>query len=196
MVGFSVEAALLLSIFKSSLSFFIQPFELISNFCPIIISLQIRRFQNFPYHVSHNESVCREQIDESSLYIVSTSTVRRPLNAFQVLIGHTKCSLWIVLSSIVIIFNKWILDRFPFSITLTTWHMLFATIATQILARTTTLVDRSTEMTKRLYIRAILPIGMCFSMSLILSNLVYLYLSISFIQMLKVRTNPSKFLRG
>ena len=41
-------------------------------------------------------------------------------------------------------------------------------------------------MNTRLYLRAILPIGMCFSMSLILSNVVYLYLSMSFIQMLKV----------
>jgi len=98
-----------------------------------------------------------------------------------------------VLSSIVIVFNKWILDRFPFSITLTTWHMLFATIATQILARTTTLVDTNTEMDVRLYLKAILPIGMCFSLSLILSNLVYLYLSISFIQMLKVY-NDSTFI--
>jgi hypothetical protein len=85
----------------------------------------------------------------------------------------------------VIIFNKWILDRFPFSITLTTWHMLFATISTQILARTTTFVDRSVVMNVRLYITAIIPVGMCFSLSLILSNVVYLYLSMSFIQMLK-----------
>lgn len=94
-------------------------------------------------------------------------------------------SAWIGLSSIVIVFNKWILDRFPFSIALTTWHMLFATISTQILARTTSLIEKSPEMNPRFYIRAILPIGICFSMSLILSNVVYLYLSMSFIQMLK-----------
>ena len=41
-------------------------------------------------------------------------------------------------------------------------------------------------MTPRLYVTAILPIGMCFSMSLILSNVTYLYLSMGFIQMLKV----------
>lgn len=64
--------------------------------------------------------------------------------------------------------------------------MFFATVATQILARTTRLVDRSAEMTPRLYVTAILPIGMCFSMSLILSNVTYLYLSMGFIQMLKV----------
>lgn len=38
------------------------------------------------------------------------------------------------------------------------------------------------------YSRAIVPIGVFFSLSLIFGNLVYLYLSVSFIQMLKVRS--------
>jgi hypothetical protein len=38
-----------------------------------------------------------------------------------------------------------------------------------------------------MYIRSILPIGALFSGSLILSNMAYLSLSVSFIQMLKVR---------
>jgi len=42
-------------------------------------------------------------------------------------------------------------------------------------------------MNVHFYIQAILPIGMCYSLSLVLSNVVYLYLSMSFIQMLKVR---------
>ncbi|KAH8749851.1 triose-phosphate transporter family-domain-containing protein [Hyaloscypha sp. PMI_1271] len=92
---------------------------------------------------------------------------------------------WMILSNSVIVYNKWILDRFPFFITLTTWHMFFATVATQLLARSTNLVDRNTGMNPRKYLTAILPIGMCYSMSLILSNLVYLYLSMSFIQLLK-----------
>lgn len=90
------------------------------------------------------------------------------------------------LSSVVILFNKSILDNFPFPITLTTWHMLCATVATQILARTTKLIDTNTKMDARLYLRAFVPIGVCFSMSLVLSNMTYLYLSMSFIQMLKV----------
>ncbi len=35
--------------------------------------------------------------------------------------------------------------------------------------------------------RAIVPIGIMFSLSLICGNLAYIYLSVSFIQMLKVR---------
>ena len=64
--------------------------------------------------------------------------------------------------------------------------MLFATVSTQILARTTDLINSGTRMSVRLYVMAIFPIGMCYSMSLILSNLVYLYLSMGYIQLLKV----------
>jgi len=41
-------------------------------------------------------------------------------------------------------------------------------------------------MTKDLFLKSILPIGFLFSGSLILSNTAYLYLSVSYIQMLKV----------
>jgi hypothetical protein len=62
---------------------------------------------------------------------------------------------------------------------------------TQILARTTTLLDgrKKIKMTGRVYLRAIVPIGLAFSLSLMCGNMTYLYLSVSFIQMLKVRAN-------
>lgn len=63
---------------------------------------------------------------------------------------------------------------------------------TQILARTTTLLDgrKKIKMTGRVYLRAIVPIGLAFSLSLMCGNMTYLYLSVSFIQMLKVRSTP------
>ncbi|KAI9843992.1 MAG: hypothetical protein M1838_002385 [Thelocarpon superellum] len=98
--------------------------------------------------------------------------------------------IWILLSSGVIIYNKWILDRFRFPITLTTCHLAFSTLATQVLAKTTTLLDgrKRVKMTRRVFFRAVLPIGLCFSLSLVLSNETYLYLSLAFIQMLKAAT--------
>ncbi|KAF4270009.1 hypothetical protein KXW98_005171 [Aspergillus fumigatus] len=101
-------------------------------------------------------------------------------------------SLWIALSSSVILFNKHILDyaQFRFPIILTTWHLAFATFMTQVLARTTTLLDgrKTVKMTGRVYLRAIVPIGLFFSLSLICGNVTYLYLSVAFIQMLKATT--------
>ncbi|CAI7602869.1 unnamed protein product [Penicillium bialowiezense] len=99
---------------------------------------------------------------------------------------------WITLSSAVILFNKWLLHKkqFSYPIILTTWHLTFATIMTQILARTTTVLDgrKKVKMTGRVYLRAIVPIGVMFSLSLICGNMTYLYLSVSFIQMLKATT--------
>lgn len=62
---------------------------------------------------------------------------------------------------------------------------------TQVLARTTTLLDgrKKIKMTGRVYLRAIVPIGLAFSLSLMCGNMTYLYLSVSFIQMLKVRAH-------
>ncbi|KAJ5155861.1 hypothetical protein N7492_008664 [Penicillium capsulatum] len=101
-------------------------------------------------------------------------------------------TIWITLSSSVILFNKYLLDyrNFRFPIILTTWHLTFATIMTQILARTTTLLDgrKTVKMTGRVYLRAIVPIGLMFSLSLICGNMTYLYLSVAFIQMLKATT--------
>ncbi|KAF2135016.1 TPT-domain-containing protein [Dothidotthia symphoricarpi CBS 119687] len=99
---------------------------------------------------------------------------------------------WITLSSSTIVFNKYILDtaKFQFPIFLTTWHLIFATIMTQFLARFTSILDsrKKVPMTGRVYLRAIVPIGLFFSLSLICGNQAYLYLSVSFIQMLKATT--------
>ncbi|PFH59309.1 hypothetical protein XA68_12572 [Ophiocordyceps unilateralis] len=96
---------------------------------------------------------------------------------------------WIFFSNITILFNKWILDSagFRYPILLTTWHLVFSVVATQVLARSTSLLDsrHKLPMTPRLYLRTICPIGLFYSGSLVCSNLVYLYLSVAFIQMLK-----------
>ncbi|KAK1148813.1 hypothetical protein N8T08_008698 [Aspergillus melleus] len=97
--------------------------------------------------------------------------------------------LWIGLSSSVILFNKWVLfsAKFDFPLFLTSWHMTFATVMTQILAHFTDKLDsrHKVPMTPVTYTKAIVPIGIMFSLSLICGNLAYLYLSVSFIQMLK-----------
>lgn len=60
-------------------------------------------------------------------------------------------------------------------------------MATQLLARTTSLLDsrHSLPIDGRFYLRTIVPIGILYTGSLVCSNVVYLYLSVSFIQMLK-----------
>lgn len=67
--------------------------------------------------------------------------------------------------------------------------MAFAALGTRVLARYTNLLDglSDVEMTFDRWTRNILPIGALFSGSLVFSNMAYLTLSVSFIQMLKVR---------
>ena len=63
-------------------------------------------------------------------------------------------------------------------------------IGTRVLQRTTHLLDgaKDIHISKDMFVRSILPIGILFSASLILSNTAYLYLSVAYIQMLKVRS--------
>ncbi|KAK7940927.1 uncharacterized protein PG986_013314 [Apiospora aurea] len=96
---------------------------------------------------------------------------------------------WILFSNLTIIFNKWLLDTagFRYPIILTTLHLITATVLTQLLARFTPLLNsrHAVPLTGRIYLRAILPIGMLYTASLVFSNLSYLFLSVSFLQMLK-----------
>lgn len=85
-----------------------------------------------------------------------------------------------------------------YPVILTTYHLLFATIVTQIMARWTSLLDgrKTVKMTGRVYLRAVVPIGVFFSLSLICGNLTYLYLSVAFIQMLKATTPVAVLISG
>ncbi|KAG8895812.1 hypothetical protein FRC00_006877 [Tulasnella sp. 408] len=89
--------------------------------------------------------------------------------------------IWIVLSSTVIIYNNYLYNTLGFE------FPVFLAIGTRILQRTTHLLDgaKDIHMSKDMFVRSILPIGLLFSGSLILSNKAYLHLTVSFIQMLK-----------
>ncbi|KAM0351843.1 hypothetical protein ACHAPU_002356 [Fusarium lateritium] len=105
---------------------------------------------------------------------------------------------WIVSSNITILFNKWLLDTagFKYPILLVTWHLIFATVVTQILAHTTSYLDSRHELpnTWDFFLTTVLPIGIVSSGSLVASNFVYLYLSVAVIQMLKAASPVSVLL--
>ncbi|KAJ6574352.1 hypothetical protein B0H19DRAFT_1218354 [Mycena capillaripes] len=96
---------------------------------------------------------------------------------------------WIALSVAVILYNNhlYLTLNLRFPVFLVTWHLIFTAIATRVLQRTTNLLDgtKDVDMNKDMFIRSFLPIGLLFSGSLILSNLAYLSISISYIQLLK-----------
>lgn len=106
----------------------------------------------------------------------------------KVLLSYCYVSVWIALSFSVIIYNKYILDKklydWPFPISLTMIHMAFCSSLAFILVRVLKLVE-PVAMSRELYFTSVVPIGALYSLSLWFSNSAYIYLSVSFIQMLK-----------
>ncbi|KAJ4424869.1 hypothetical protein N0V82_000372 [Gnomoniopsis sp. IMI 355080] len=93
---------------------------------------------------------------------------------------------WMFLSNSTIIFNKWLIGTAGFPIILTTIHLFATVLFTQVLARYTNLMPLpSRPVLTRRYIWYILSIGLCYTGSLLCSNMAYLTLSVSFISMLK-----------
>ncbi|KAK1392527.1 putative sugar phosphate/phosphate translocator [Heracleum sosnowskyi] len=105
-----------------------------------------------------------------------------------IILSYTYVSIWISLSFSVIVYNKYILDRklynWPYPISLTMIHMGFCSILAYLIIKVFKLVEPVT-MSRDLYLRSVVPIGLLYSLSLWLSNSAYIYLSVSFIQMLK-----------
>ncbi|XP_002515530.2 probable sugar phosphate/phosphate translocator At4g32390 [Ricinus communis] len=106
----------------------------------------------------------------------------------KILLSYTYVAIWIFLSFTVIVYNKYILDKkmynWPFPISLTMIHMSFCATLAVLLIKVFKLVEPVT-MSRDLYISSVVPIGALYSLSLWLSNSAYIYLSVSFIQMLK-----------
>ncbi|KAL7409702.1 triose-phosphate transporter family-domain-containing protein [Mrakia frigida] len=94
---------------------------------------------------------------------------------------------------LLVMSNKYILSvlAFPYPIFLTTSHMAFAVIGTRLLkifapgASGMKIASAEDALSWKTYSRTILPIGVLFSASLILSNSAVLLLSVSLVQMLK-----------
>lgn len=99
---------------------------------------------------------------------------------------------WISISCTMILFNKAMLSSldFPFPMFLTTWHMVLASILTQIMSKTTSMLPgvQEKKVDAAVMQGQILPVSLCFAVSLVLSNKSYIYLSVSYIQMLKAFT--------
>lgn len=106
----------------------------------------------------------------------------------QIVVNYSYVAIWIFLSFTVIVFNKYILDKsmynWPFPISLTMIHMCFCSALAVAIVKVFKLVE-PIEMTNEMYISSIVPIGALYSLSLWFSNSAYVFLSVSFIQMLK-----------
>ncbi|CAN6475540.1 unnamed protein product [Victoria cruziana] len=105
--------------------------------------------------------------------------------------------IYILLSSGVILYNKWVLSpkyfNFPFPITLTMIHMAFSGGIAFILVRVLKVVS-PVNMTFEIYATCVIPISAFFASSLWFGNTAYLHISVAFIQMLKALMPVATFL--
>ncbi|KAK9124813.1 hypothetical protein Scep_013659 [Stephania cephalantha] len=104
---------------------------------------------------------------------------------------------YILLSSGVILYNKWVLSPkyfdFPFPITLTMIHMGFSGLVAFLLIRVFKVVS-PIKMTSEIYLTCVIPISAFFASSLWFGNTAYLHISVAFIQMLKALMPVATFL--
>ncbi|KAA3467885.1 putative sugar phosphate/phosphate translocator [Gossypium australe] len=107
--------------------------------------------------------------------------------------------IYILLSSGVILYNKWVLSpkyfNFPFPITLTMIHMAFSGIVAFFLIRVFKVVA-PVKMTFEIYATCVVPISAFFASSLWFGNTAYLHISVAFIQMLKALMPVATFFMG
>ncbi|XP_076956947.1 putative sugar phosphate/phosphate translocator At2g25520 [Bidens hawaiensis] len=106
----------------------------------------------------------------------------------KIILTYTYVFIWICLSFTVIIYNKYILDHnmynWPYPVSLTMIHMAVCSSMAYVIVNVFKVVER-VQMTREVYIKSVVPIGFLYSLSLWLSNSAYIYLSVSFIQMMK-----------
>ncbi|KAI5680005.1 hypothetical protein M9H77_01232 [Catharanthus roseus] len=115
----------------------------------------------------------------------------------QVLLTYLYLLVYILLSSGVILYNKWVLSpkyfNFPFPITLTMIHMGFSGLVAFFLVRVFKVVS-PVKMTFEIYATCVVPISAFFAASLWFGNTAYLFISVAFIQMLKALMPVATFL--
>ncbi|KAJ4976379.1 hypothetical protein NE237_001485 [Protea cynaroides] len=108
--------------------------------------------------------------------------------------------LYIALSSGQIFFNKWVLSskqiNFPYPLGLTLLHMVFSSVLCFVLTKVLKIMKVEEGMTAEIYAQSVIPIGAMFALTLWLGNTAYLYISVSFAQMLKAIMPVAVFILG
>jgi hypothetical protein len=101
------------------------------------------------------------------------------------------CLAYIVLSASLINYNKFLMhaDYFPYSIALTAWHMCVSSgmslLVYACFGKSLLPGMAYVEEDKAGFVKKVIPLSLCFAISICLSNEAYLYCSVPFLQMCK-----------
>jgi drug/metabolite transporter (DMT)-like permease len=97
------------------------------------------------------------------------------------------CAIYFLSGPALIILNKYVMTTlgFPYPITVANLGLLSMLVTTQLLVRSGFWPLKQTEVDAKVYMHTVLPLAVFGSLSLVLGNWVYLYLSVPLIQILK-----------
>jgi len=114
----------------------------------------------------------------------------------QIAITYGYIVVWIGLSALVILLNKYVLaySGFPFPIALTLSHMAFCASLAFVLIKLG--ISDTAHMDSAMYIRSVLPIAALFAGTLWMGNAAYMYISVAFIQMIKALMPAAVYTSG
>ena len=103
---------------------------------------------------------------------------------------------WILSSATLILFNKWLLTSggFPYPVSLTLLHQIFCSVVAFVGSRLQ--LFELTAMPRDVYLKGVVPVGACYAIALWFGNWAYLYLQVSFVQMLKAFMPVTVFFIG
>mmetsp|Transcript_19109 Transcript_19109/g.53472 ORF Transcript_19109/g.53472 Transcript_19109/m.53472 type:complete len:321 (-) Transcript_19109:296-1258(-) len=108
----------------------------------------------------------------------------------RVLLAALATSAWMLVSSGLIVLNKHLMVDlgFAYPMTVSGMGMLASSLLSYAACRWLNLVEAKTVISMDFWMRRMLPVGFFMGLSLWTGNLVYLYLTVAFIQMLKAFT--------
>lgn len=97
---------------------------------------------------------------------------------------------WMFFSSVLILVNKHILKdlKFPYPMTVSSMGMFASGVFSWLVVRVLKLAESEVQISTRFYLTNVLPVGFFMALTLWSGNTVYLYLTVSFVQMLKAFT--------
>lgn len=103
----------------------------------------------------------------------------------QLIVSAARLIVWLSLSSGVILSNKWLLHptRFPFPVSLTCWHMAVSAVVGAVAVRSGMVAKQ--QLSWKTWAKICLPVGALSAASLFFGNMSFMYLTVSFMQMLK-----------
>ena len=103
----------------------------------------------------------------------------------QLILSAARLTVWLSLSSGVILSNKWLLHpmRLPFPVSLTCWHMAVSAVVGAVAVRSGMVAKQQLDWKN--WAKICLPVGALSAASLFFGNMSFMYLTVSFMQMLK-----------